>query len=189
VPDPRSLIAAFLGAFLGCAACIGAASAQSPPLDQLGVKHFVTTAIVPAQTGNEAEPRISGLQLVVRISDHAREAQFFGDVPLSWPEFPVASGAPERKIWEDARCHQRRGLPTVAVVAIDGSLESGQSRVAISARHRHIGLRVPPDEIRQAQSLPGGRDESGRYLAFRIETAGSHVVVLLKVYVVDCALM
>jgi hypothetical protein len=155
----------------------------------LGVKHFVTVAIVPSQTGNESEPRISGLQVVVRIFDHAREAQFFGDAPVTWPEFPASKGAPERKIWEDPRCHQRRGQPTVAVVAIDGSLESDQSRVAISARHRHIGLRVPADEIRQAQALPGGRDELGRYLAFRIETAGSHVVVLLKVYVVDCALM
>src|ERR1700678_3378755 len=76
-----------LAALLGCGAVIGAASAQLSPVDRTGVKHFVTAAIVPAQTGNEPGPRISGLQVVVRISDHTREAQFFGNVPVTWPEF------------------------------------------------------------------------------------------------------
>jgi hypothetical protein len=178
-----------LAALLGCGAVIGAASAQLSPVDRTGVKHFVTAAIVPAQTGNEPGPRISGLQVIVRISDHIREAQFFGNVPVTWPEFAASEGAPQRTIWEDKQCHQRRGLPTATVIAIDGMLETDQSRLAILARHRHIGLRLPSNEITQAQSLPGGRDDLGRYLAFRIETAGSHVSVLLKMYVADCALM
>jgi hypothetical protein len=109
-------------------------------------------------------------------------------VPVAWPDFAAADGAPEQKIWEDRRCHQRRGLPTTTIVAVDGTLDRSSSRQPISARRRHIGLRVPTDEIRQAQSLPAGRDDHGRYLAFRIETSVSHVAVLLKVYSADCAL-
>jgi hypothetical protein len=179
----RSLLASFLS----CCTLIGAASAQSP-IDRAGGKHLVTAAIVPANIGSEPEPRISDLQVTVRISDHARESQYFGNVPVTWPEFAAAEGAPQQKIWEDVQCHQRRGLPTATIIAIDGTRASAQSHFTISARHRHIGLMMPSDEIKQAQSLPAGRDDLGRYLAFRIETAASRLIVLLKIYVIDCAL-
>jgi hypothetical protein len=178
-----------LAAFLGCGIFIGAASAQLSPIDQSGVKHFITVAIVPAQIGNEPEPRVSDLQVFIRISDHARETQYFGDVPVIWPEFFASKGAPEQKIWEDQACHQRRGLPKVTVVAMEGALATDQSRLAIQARHRRIGQRVPSDEIRQTQALLDGRDDLGRYLSFRTETTGSHLILLLKIYVADCKLM
>jgi hypothetical protein len=176
---------------------MGTASAQVSPADRSGVKHVITAAVsmAPArtfgqtQTGKEAEQRITGLRVAVRISDHAQETQFFGDVPVNWPDFSVPEGAPDRKVWEDAKCHQQRGLPKATVAAIEGTMDSGQSQLAISARPRHIGMRVPTDEVRQAQPLPPGRDEIGRYFAFRTETAQSHVVVVLKIHMADCTLM
>jgi hypothetical protein len=164
------------------------ASAQLSPVDQSGVKHFITAAIAPAPIGNEPEPHITGLQVRVRISDHARETQYFGDVPVIWPEFSASKGAPEQRIWEDQACHQRRGLPKATVLAIEGTLATEERRLAVSARRRHIGQKVPSDEIRQAQSLLDGRDTLGRYLAFQTETMQSHLILLLKIYVADCKL-
>jgi len=58
----------------------------------------------------ERDARISGLRLTVRIADHARETQYFGEVPVTWPDFLAAEIAPEQKVWEDKQCHQRRGF-------------------------------------------------------------------------------
>jgi hypothetical protein len=192
--NPRSILAAVLG----CGILMGTAAAQVGPADRSGVKHIITAAVsvasaqpsgqIGAQTGRQAEQRITGLRVTVRISDHAQETQFFGEVPVSLPDFAVSEGAPDRKVWEDAKCHQRRGLPKASVAAIEGTLEGGQSPLAISARPRHIGMRVPADEVRQALPLPEGRDELGRFFAFRTETMQSHVAVVLKIHMADCTL-
>jgi hypothetical protein len=188
----RSLPAALFGfAALGAAALGGAALAQPAPVDRAGVTHLVTATVVSG-TAAPADPnddrRISGLRITLRISDHARETQFFGEVPVSVPEFAASHGSPEQKVWEDARCHQKRGFPKATVAAIEGAVEGGETHVAISARARHIGVMVPADEVRQAQPMPGGHDERGAYLAFRTETAQSHMVVVLKIYTIDCTL-
>jgi hypothetical protein len=182
--------AALVGAALVGAAMSGAALAQPAPVDHAGVTHLVTATVngTAAPASPNDDRRISGLRITLRISDHARETQFFGEVPVSVPEFAASQGAPEQKAWEDARCHQKRGFPRATVAAIEGAVESAETHAAISARARHIGVMVPADEIRQAQPMPGGHDERGAYLAFRTETAQSHMVVVLKIYTIDCTL-
>jgi hypothetical protein len=184
---------AALGAFLGFGLMIDAALAQSSIFDRLGVRHSVTVSVAPALPSNQStqtgpDAQLFDLMVTIRISDHARETQFFGDIPVTWPEFPAAEGAPEKEIWKDEQCHQRRGLPKATIAAIEGVLEAAKARLTISARPRHRGQRLPFDEIRQPIPQPGGRDDLGQYLAYRVETTESHVIVLLKIYAVDCVL-
>jgi hypothetical protein len=165
-----------------------AAAAQSSGADRLGVRNFVTATVSRAAgAGNgDADQRISGLLTVVRISNHARETQFYGDVPVPVATLDPLEQAPEQKIWEDERCHQRRGLPKASVISVSGTYERDQSH--LEAVLRHIGLKLPADEIMPGQSLTAGRDNAGRYFSSQTRTSRSHVAILLKMYVIDCIL-
>jgi hypothetical protein len=175
---------------LGSVIFVQGAIAQPSVFDRLGVNHLITARILPAEKPRapEEQAQISGLKIVMRVSDHAREVQFFGEIPVEWPDFDAAKGAAEQVIWEDKQCHQRRGLPKLTVLTVEASLDVGQSHFQISASHRRIGRQVPGDEVRPDQALQIGRDDGGRFFAFRAKTTESHVAVLLKIYEVDCIL-
>lgn len=174
---------------LGPVIVAGTAAAPQTLLDRLGVKHTITATVAPLDIPKiEPQTRVSDLKIAFRVSDHAREAQFFGELPISWADFLAADGAPVQTVWADKQCHQRRGLPTATIMTIEGNLDDGRSRISISASHRRTGRRLPGDEIRQAQALQGGRDDNGQYFTFRTETVESHVVVFLKIYEIDCLL-
>lgn len=178
-----------LCALVGWSFVAHSAAAQSSFPDRFGVRHVISARVAPfGPAATDRELGVSDLEITVRISDHAREAQFFGEVMVAWPEFVASMGTGEQDVWTDPQCHQRRGLPKATIVAIDGMVETARSRFPVSARPRRIGLKLPEDEIRQAQPRPGGRDETGSYLAFRTETAQSHVPVLVKIHVIDCVL-
>jgi hypothetical protein len=167
---------------------IGAAAAQSSGADRLGVRNFITATVsrVAGAGNGDADQRISDLLTVVRISNHARETQFYGDVPVPVATLDPLEQAPEQKIWEDGRCHQRRGLPKASVISVSGTYERDQSH--LEAVLRHIGLKLPADEIMPGQSLIAGRDSAGRYSSSQTRTSRSHVAILLKMYVIDCIL-
>ena len=84
-----------------------AAMAQSTFTDRIGVKHVVTVSIAGMnQTpvgSTKDQPTISDLQVTIRLSDHAKEAQFFGELSISWPEFAANGGGAEQEIWRDQR--------------------------------------------------------------------------------------
>jgi hypothetical protein len=172
-----------VASLLCCGPFLGAASAQPGGADQLGVRHFITATL--SRTAAPSD-RISGLLVVVRISNHARETQFFGEIPVGVATLDPAEEAPEQKIWEDERCHQRRGLPKASVISVRGTYERDQSR--LDAQLRHIGLKLPADEIMPGQSLNAGRDSAGRFFAAQTRTLRSGVTILLKIYVTDCIL-
>jgi hypothetical protein len=155
-----------------------------------GVKHAVAVAVEvdPGYAEEYAHDEKWDLTLVIRISDHARESQFYGDVPLFLDRVSITKGSSSMKIWQDARCHQKRGRPKVTVVRIDGRPTSGASERNRSARPRRIGLRVPPDEIMQEQALPGGKDQGGQFLLFRTRTQRSYLIVDIKLYIQECDL-
>lgn len=154
-----------------------------------GIRHVITGSIKadPGYAGKtyEAKDRAT-LIAMVRISDHARESQFYGDVPATLSDFPIATGSPEQEIWADSTCHQRRGVPKFAVVAIDGFIAAGQGRISVSARPRHIGLHVPPDEISAGRRLVDGVDATGAFTILRAETSQSHVAVDLTLRTLNC---
>jgi hypothetical protein len=47
---------------------------------------------------------------------------------------------------------------------------------------------LPSDEITAGTRLPDGADKSGPFIAYRSQTKSSHLLVDVKVYVIDCAL-
>ena len=173
---------------LCCGIPVGTARAQSGGVDGWGVRSFITAtlSLATGPASGDADQRISGLLAVIRISNHARETQFYGDIPINVAMLGPSAEAPERKIWEDERCHQRRGYPKASVISVSGTYERDQSHLEASLRH--IGLKLPADEIMPGQSLTAGRDSAGRFLAAQTRTSRSHVVILLKIYTTDCIL-
>jgi hypothetical protein len=130
------------------------------------VRNFITASVSLAAgpANGDVDQRISGLLAVIRILE----------------------GAAERKIWEDERCHQRRGYPKASVISVSGTYERDQSH--LEAQLRHIGLKLPADEIMPGQSLTAGHDSAGRFFAAQTRTSRSHVTILLKIYMTDCIL-
>jgi hypothetical protein len=132
----------------------------------------------------------ASLRVVVRLSDHSQETSFFGDVPASIANFDLAKGSPEQLIWQDERCHHERGFPRMLVMAVDGEIAHGSGKQSdnqlVEARPRHIGLRIPWDEIMMASSLQFGTDDRGPFIETRTQTKESRLVVDLKMYMMPC---
>jgi len=162
------------------AACLLAASASIAAGQTIsdrypsGVRHIITASMgvdlhyrktLYGNAKNEA------VTVYVRISDHARESQFYGQVTVPFSDFVGDGLVPEREIWKDAGCHQRRGLPKMTVFLIEGSITDDLAQIqAIAARSRPIGLLVPVDEVMAGAKLPGGRDKIGPFMATRTRT-------------------
>jgi hypothetical protein len=108
-------------------------------------------------------------------------------VPVLFADFAAHDVVPEQEIWNDTKCHQRRGIPKMAVVEIEGSLKNGQAAVrSIAARPRHIGLILPTDEVMAGKKGPAGFDKIGSFTTTRTLTARSHLFVDLKLYSLNC---
>jgi hypothetical protein len=195
-----------------CAALILAAStfaaaqetANSAPPAVRGVKHVLFLSIKsddpelqPAdgagaqdlqaskdQTSKET-PKAT-LRVVVRLSDHSQETNFFGDVPASIANFDLAKGSPEQQIWQDERCHHERGFPRMLVMTVDGTIAHGSEKQAVEARRRHIGLPIPWDEILMASGLQFSADDRGPFIETRTPTKESRLSVVLKMYMLPC---
>jgi hypothetical protein len=126
------------------------------------------------------------LKLTLRISDHAQETSFFGDVPITAANFDPVKGSPEQKVWQDERCHHERGFPRVLLMAVDGLITHGSDKQLVEARPRHIGLPVPWDEIMMASGLQFSADDRGPFIETRTQTKESHLSVVLKIYMLPC---
>jgi hypothetical protein len=150
------------------------------------VKHVLTASIIAAPGHARSKDSKATLRVVVRISDHALDSRFYGDVAAFFSDLPLIGPASEQKVWEDKVCHQQRGLPKVAVVAINGSLRGSDKDISISARIRQIGKLVPDDEISAGVPLPGGTDQIGQFRVIHSETKQSRVAVRLKLYALGC---
>jgi hypothetical protein len=165
-----------------------------PPIDfqKSGIRFQIKAQIepvpVPSNSNDDADRRRASLDVKLRISAHAIGSSFYGVIPQYFADFPLADGSDERLFWQDAQCHQRRGLPKIAIVAIDGTIRTKEGQAEVSAQPRHIGMLLPKDEISAASRLPSGADKTGRFLAFRSVTSASHLSVKVTVYTIDCSL-
>jgi hypothetical protein len=74
---------------LCCGIPVGTACAQSSGADGWGVRSFITATL----------SLVAGTA-VIRIFNHARETQFYGDIPINVALLGPAEEAPERQIWE-----------------------------------------------------------------------------------------
>ena len=91
-------------------------------------------------------------------------------------------------IWQQDKCHQRRGLPKVTVTLLKGTFGEGDARLGIESRMRQIGLHVPSDELTPGIKLPAGVDDIGAFYAFRAHSRESRLDVDLKIYAFGCRL-
>jgi hypothetical protein len=155
-----------------------------------GVTHqvYASVAFEPASTSVIQNPSKATLTALIRISDHARESRFFGTVLATFVDVAVGAQVPEQKVWEDRVCHQDRGLPKVAVTALNAQIGNDQSQINISARPRHIGRLIPADEIVTRQALIRGTDQRGKFMLEEVTTRESHIRLSIKVYTVPCPL-
>lgn len=195
-----------IGAASGAALIVAAynfAAAQGMPNAQAssmrGVRHVLYLTVksddpdlqkADSARGLQDEPTKqtpkATLRLVVRISDHAQETSFFGDVPFTATDFDPAKGSPELEVWQDARCHHERGFPKTRVIAIDGVITHGSEKQAVEAKPRGIGLPIPWDELQMASGFQFATDDRGSFMETRTRTSESHLSVILKMYILPC---
>jgi len=187
-------------AIVGCVAFVAQSSraqtsvAGAHPIDyqKSGIR-FQIKASIKAAPGSpyvkrDDDKSAASLDVKLRISAHAAESNYFGVNTETFPAFRLTEGSVERLFWQDAACHQRRGLPKVTVTAIDGSIQTESGRIDVAARPRQIGKLVPADEISAGTRLPSGADKNGQFITFSSQTNTSHLAVHVKVYTFDCPL-
>jgi len=194
------------GVALGAALIIAAhniAAAQGapdvPPSSTRGVRHALYLTVKsddpglqkadgPERQNDEAakETPKATLTVTVRISDHAQETSFFGDVPTTAANFDPAKGSPEQQVWQDERCHHERSFPKMRVIAIGGGIAHSSEKQAVDAKPRHIGLPIPWDEVLMASAFQFAADDRGSFMETRTRTSESHLSVVLKMYVLPC---
>lgn len=117
---------------------------------ETGVRHQVTVLVLP-MAGTPA--RRADLRVVVRISDHAADARFYGSVEAAFAELDPRAGAAERVVWEDAGCHRERGLPKINVLKLAGTIATEQGPAPFEAVVRRLGKHVPADELVERKHL------------------------------------
>jgi hypothetical protein len=156
-----------------------------------GVWFQVKAAIKPVpkvegEGGDKSEPRGS-LSVQLRISAHAVGSNYYGH-PTQNFDFKLSEGSAEKIYWQDTACHIRRGLPKVSVVAVDGTLERGGKTIDVKARPRHIGLKLPDDELSSGSRLRRGLEEGRQFFSFQAGTKTSKLGIVVRIYTVDCTI-
>jgi hypothetical protein len=164
--------------------------------ETLGVRHRIDV-IVSAEPNSPLLEHQRGskgsVSFSVRLSANSKEARFFGVLSPVFSDITVPDGAAtvlvkQTKLWEEATCHQRRGLPKVTVTQLKASFGTDGNRIDVSAINRHIGLRVPADELTPGMKLDEGADDGGIFYAVRAQSKDSRLNVDLKIYPIDCFL-
>ncbi|MDI4238208.1 hypothetical protein OZ411_35950 [Bradyrhizobium sp. Arg237L] len=162
--------------------------------ETLGVRHRIDV-VVSAEPNAPVMERLRGskgsLSFTVRLSANSQESRYFGMLSPSFSDIVVPENAStplvaQTKIWEEETCHQRRGLPKVTVTKIKANFGDDKNGIEVSSINRHIGLRVPSDELTPGIKLGQGSDESGSFYAVRAQTRDSRLNVDLKIYPFDC---
>jgi hypothetical protein len=183
-------------AFLGLSAISGIAmfAATAGAAQDLGVRHRIDV-IVSAEPDSSLLNKFAGargsLSFTVRLSANSRETRYFGMLDRSFSDIVVSNSGltplvKQTTIWEEATCHQRRGLPKATVTRLEASFGQEGGRTEIQAATRHIGRPIPADELTPGLKLDAGQDDFGSFLAYRAQTRISRLNVDLKLYAIDC---
>jgi hypothetical protein len=193
-----SFFYALLFAFLGLSGCFFNSSTPAGgtehPVDfrTNGIRFKIAATVkadpIFSYAMHDYDDAEAALSVQIRISAHAQESQFFGEVAEIFSNFQVKEGSAEKLFWQDARCHQRRGLPKTTVTAIDGFITAKNAQVSIQARPRQLGLPLPLDEITQGVRLFRDFSQQNAFIAYRSRSKLSHLLVDVKIYQSNCAL-
>ncbi len=143
-----------------------------------------STKDLPARKGAAAD-----IQIDVRISDHAPNADFYGVVKTKFSNVREGQPAAEQTIWEAAKCHYDRGLPKISVLAIHGEITDGDTSTRVMALPRHIGKLMPDDEIVVSRQVPFGLNRDGAELLMRAATKASGLMVMLRLVTKHCDIL
>jgi hypothetical protein len=177
-----------------CAPICPPASGEPGHSGTVGVRHRIDV-VISAEPNAPLVERLRGakgrLSFTVRLSANSQEARFFGMLSPSFSDIVIPQNAntpliAQTKIWEEESCHQRRGLPKVTVTEIKANFGDDDNGIEVSSINRHIGLRVPADELTPGIKLGQGSDEGGSFYAVRAQTRDSRLNVDLKIYPIDC---
>ena len=130
-PSFSILIVSLAGCVFIAAAKYASGQTNASSLERNGVRHVISASVGvdPAHKATiyGGERRLT-LMLSVRISDHAVELEFYGQVPVTFSDFTAKQPPAERVVWENDRCHQKRGLPKMAVTEIRARSRMARSR-------------------------------------------------------------
>jgi hypothetical protein len=191
---PKSIVA-LVGLLIVIAAnCAAAQNTSAIPGGNIrGIRHVLdlTIKLDPASHYWRQSPDgspVATLGVIMRISAHSQEANFFGNVRATVPDFDPIKGSREHEVWKDAKCHHERGFPKITVLGVYGSITAGKKESNISARYRQIGLMLPSDEVIPSERLSGGIDNVGPFIATRTKTKRSKLFVDLKLHILPCDL-
>ena len=128
------------------------------------------------------------MRISVRILDYSADARFYGVVQGNFSEFDPGKGAAAQEIWADQKCHRNRGLPRIWVLSINEKIEQSGTIFNISARPRHIGQRLPLDEI-IVQNIPNvGVSDTVQSLVMRAKPKNGWLGVKLSIKSTVCRL-
>ncbi len=180
----------WLTAILALSATLAGARAQAQAPTINGVRHEVYASIAlpspvsPAPGRDAIKATVTAL---IRIADHARESDFYGVLLATFIDFRSGDPLMEKEIWHDRLCHQNRGLPKISFVGLNGILAKEGDEVAVSARPRHIGQPIPPDEIVIRQAIQPGIDIRGPFMLVQAFTQASNIQEAVKLYSVPCS--
>jgi len=161
----------------------------------LGVRHRIDATVAASPDSPLLESNRGGkgtLSFTMRLSANSLESRFFGMISPAFSDIVIREKGEDlvaqTKVWEEDKCHQRRGLPKVTVTSLQASFGDGKNRTEVESHERHIGLRVPPDELTPGIKLPAGTDKIGAFYAWRAQSRDTRLNVDLKIYSFDCFL-
>lgn len=137
---------------------------------------------------NSSDRYTAALTVIIRVSAHSQESNFFGNVPAVISNFDLVKGSTKQEVWKDLKCHHERGFPKITIMSIDGTLTSGQSMFPVAARFRATGMKLPGDEVMPSRRLASGTDGIGPFTETRTETKQSRLFVDLRLYNLACDL-
>ncbi|WP_375161708.1 hypothetical protein [Bradyrhizobium sp. RDT46] len=168
-----------------------AALGQTTP----GVRHRID-AVVSAEPDAPILEHLRGrkgsLSFTVRLSANSRESRFYGllDYAFSGVLVPRVGVVllKQTKIWEEEKCHQRRGLPKATVTQLAGSFGEGEEKIEISAMRRHIGVLLSQDELTPGIKLDAAGQDGTVIFSLRAQSRKSHFNVDLQIHQIDCYL-
>ena len=143
---------------------------------------------MPPPKNAMSQPRNATIDVMMRVLNYASDYRFYGVVDGKFSDFDPASGAQEREIWADTKCHQSRGLPKIWVLAINGKITRGDKVFDIAARPRQVGVSVPKDEVVTQRDRNVELNDPNQDLVTLARTTESQLSVKLNLKSVKCRL-
>jgi len=153
-----------------------------------GVKHSVEISLRMEPAPGRQNSLRGSLTSIIRISAHSKIADFSGEIVTAFDRIDLSDAAPFRPIWSQDRCHERRGLPKIWIQKLSGYIIDGDTRIAVLAEPRQIGVLLPRDELRTGQQVETLNDAGRSERILRARSLISHFVLEVKLISTACAL-